>query len=164
MSAYFSNHQVMMLADLCCSKSSRSLLVHLGSWCYTVDGHVQDLARAHHSKQAIDIIENALEHLLLGRRGRSILGVKERMYYPIHVEVQVVESARKEENAVILVVAGTCARADGSRRQNRSEYVGIRAIQTRLCRLCGGSRLFWATHSVPLGLGCDVSIGTSLPA
>lgn len=54
-----------------CLEPSRALLIHLGARCNAVDGHEEQLARTHHCKNAINVLEDALDHLVLV--GRVVL-------------------------------------------------------------------------------------------
>ena len=59
------------------TETTRALLVHLRAGGDAVDGHVQQLSRAHHSEEAIDVVKDALEHLLLGG-GRGLQAARKR--------------------------------------------------------------------------------------
>ena len=60
----------LLLRFLRGAEPARALLVHLRARRDAVDGHVQELSRAHHREQPVDVVEDALEHLLFrGRRG-----------------------------------------------------------------------------------------------
>jgi hypothetical protein len=50
-----------------CPEPSGSLLVHLGARRNAIDGHVEKLLRLDLSKQMLDVVEYANEHLLLAQ-------------------------------------------------------------------------------------------------
>ena len=82
---------LLLLGLLRGAKSTRSLLIHLGPRRDAVDGHVQQLPRADHGEEPVDVVEDALEHLFLGGWRRAILRVEARVDDAVHVEVQVIE-------------------------------------------------------------------------
>merc|ERR1719189_2162815 len=53
------------LTFLCCAKSSCPLLIHLCSWCHTIDGHIDQLLGPSDSDQSIQVQKNVLIHVFL---------------------------------------------------------------------------------------------------
>src|SRR5271154_1089053 len=47
-----------------CTKSSRSLLIHLSSRCYPVNSHEEKFLRLDLSKQMLDVVEDCNEHFV----------------------------------------------------------------------------------------------------
>jgi len=69
------------------SKSSRSLLVHLGPRSYSIDGHVHETLGLNNPHNLIDILKYVVEHLHIISRGILTRRPRARMNDSVHVEI-----------------------------------------------------------------------------
>jgi hypothetical protein len=75
-----------------CPKAARALLVHLGSWCTTIYGHVDEPAGLDDVKKTSDVLECLHKHIVLVRHCQAACVVVGAIVNDaIHVQIQIVE-------------------------------------------------------------------------
>mmetsp|Transcript_34898 Transcript_34898/g.87809 ORF Transcript_34898/g.87809 Transcript_34898/m.87809 type:complete len:212 (-) Transcript_34898:23-658(-) len=83
------------VAFACRSKTTRTLLVHLGTRCDTIDSHKEDLARFHKAEDLFQVTKNVLDHFAFTQEFGSALGVviwmRTAMDDAVHVQIEMIE-------------------------------------------------------------------------
>ena len=82
-----------LLRFLGSAETAAALLVHLSARCDTIDGHVQELARADYAEKAVDVLEDVAEHLGLRSGVGTVLGVETRVDDAVHVQIEAIVPA-----------------------------------------------------------------------
>lgn len=57
----------------------------------SINSHVQQLPGSHNRKQSVDTIKYCYHHLVFVFRGRLVFRMRARMYYAVHVQVQIIK-------------------------------------------------------------------------
>mmetsp|Transcript_47467 Transcript_47467/g.75037 ORF Transcript_47467/g.75037 Transcript_47467/m.75037 type:complete len:219 (-) Transcript_47467:108-764(-) len=79
------------LALLSGAKSASSLLIHLGSWSYTIDGHVHNFLWPNDADKSVQVQEDVLIHVLFIFWRWPILWVAARVNNTIHVQIEIIK-------------------------------------------------------------------------
>lgn len=74
-----------------CPETPGSLLVHLGTRCDAIYGHIEQFPGTHDAEKTVDALEDSDHHFVFVARGRFVFRVGARVDNAVHVEVQVVE-------------------------------------------------------------------------
>ena len=81
----------IVFSILCRTKSSRSLLIHFGTRCYTIDSEINQLCRADKTDQFVRVLVDILKNFkFAGWLRISVLGMGTRMDDTVHVQIQIV--------------------------------------------------------------------------
>ena len=80
----------LFFSIFCCSKPSRSLLVHFGSWCDAINGKVNKLLGLNQFYDFVCVRVDVFEDFVLALRLCAILRMSTWMDNSVHVKVQVI--------------------------------------------------------------------------
>mmetsp|Transcript_31295 Transcript_31295/g.28463 ORF Transcript_31295/g.28463 Transcript_31295/m.28463 type:complete len:216 (+) Transcript_31295:2660-3307(+) len=81
-----------LLCFLSCSKSSTSLLIHLGPWGNTINSKIDQLFWFYNINDHINVFENVIKHFFFSNwtRDWQVFRMSTRMDNTIHIKIQVI--------------------------------------------------------------------------